>query len=242
MLLLFVNDRVSSDTGDRETLANDRCYFVPRPLPRYSLSSSVSWLSQQLAALFEKVWSWVSGAKLHQMPEHSPSTPPSVLKQAIKAVPAVKYALGIGGQYKREPCEDEGRTSECALRSRRSLGKQTAPRDTVRIGCTSWSEKSYVAAGRFLLLFSEAGWQIEENKVFRMEPQIPIVGVAIATRTAVDEPKEPLPPHLGRWRLMDESHKTIYWAFHSTDIPVGGATDNTLKEGTLGIYFGSEPQ
>jgi len=122
------------------------------------------------------------------------------------------------------------------------LSAQTAPRDTVRIGCTSWSEKSCVAAGRFLLLLSEAGWQIEENKVFRMEPQIPIVGVAIATRTAADEPKEPLPPHLGRWRLMDESNKTIYWAFHSIDIPVGGATDNTLKEGTLGIYFGSEPQ
>jgi hypothetical protein len=93
-----------------------------------------------------------------------------------------------------------------------------------------------------LLLFSEAGWQIEENKVFRMEPQIPIVGVAIATRIPADEPKEPLPPHLGRWRKMDESHKTIYWAFHSIDIPVGSATDNTLKEGTLGIYFGSEPQ
>ncbi len=38
------------------------------------------------------------------------------------------------------------------------------------------------------------------------------------------------------------SNKTIYWAFRSLDIPVGGATDNTLKDGTLGIYFGSEPQ
>jgi hypothetical protein len=91
-------------------------------------------------------------------------------------------------------------------------------------------------------LFSEAGWQIEESKVFRMEPQIPIVGVAIATHAPADEPKDPLPPHMGRWRKMDESHKTIYWAFHSTDIPIGAATDNTLKDGTLGIYFGSEPQ
>jgi hypothetical protein len=122
------------------------------------------------------------------------------------------------------------------------LSAQTAPRDTVRIGCTSWSEKSCVAAGKFLLLFSEAGWQIEENKVFRMEPQIPIVGVAITTRAPTDESKEPLPPHLGRWRKMDESHQTIYWALRSIDIPVGAATDNTLKEGTLGIYFGSEPQ
>lgn len=122
------------------------------------------------------------------------------------------------------------------------LSAQTAPRDTVRIGCTSWSEKSCVAAGRFLLLFSEAGWQIEESKVFRLEPQIPIVGVAIATRAAANEPKEPLPPHLGRWRLMDESHKTIFYAFRSIDIPSTGTTDDTLKDGALGIYFGSEPQ
>jgi hypothetical protein len=122
------------------------------------------------------------------------------------------------------------------------LSAQTAPRDTLRIGCTSWSEKSCIAAGRFLLLLSEAGWQIEGNRVFRLEPSIPIVGVSIATRVPADESKEPLPPHLGRWRLMDESHKTIYWAFRSTDIPVGSATDDTLKDGTLGIYFGSEPQ
>lgn len=31
------------------------------------------------------------------MPGDNPSTPPSVLKQAINAVPAVKYALGVGG-------------------------------------------------------------------------------------------------------------------------------------------------
>jgi hypothetical protein len=122
------------------------------------------------------------------------------------------------------------------------LSAQTAPRDTLRIGCTSWSEASCVAAGTFLLLFSQAGWQIEDNKVFRLEPQIPIVGVAIVTRTPSDEPKEPLPPHLGRWRLMDESHKTIYWAFHSLSIPVNAGSDESLKDGTLGIYFGPEPK
>jgi hypothetical protein len=31
------------------------------------------------------------------MTEHNLVTPPSILKEAIKAVPAVKYALGIGG-------------------------------------------------------------------------------------------------------------------------------------------------
>src|SRR5258707_13771063 len=61
----------------------------PRPCRGYR--------NKRVAALFEKAWSWVSGAKLHQMPDDNPSTPPSVLKQAIKAVPAVKYALGIGG-------------------------------------------------------------------------------------------------------------------------------------------------
>ncbi len=122
------------------------------------------------------------------------------------------------------------------------LSAQIARRDTVKIGCTSWSENSCVAAGRFLLLFSQAGWQIEENKVFRLEPQVPIVGVAIATHAPADEPKDPLPPHLGRWRLMDDSNKTIYWAFHSIDIPVSGSTDNSLKDRTIGIYFGSEPK
>ena len=91
-------------------------------------------------------------------------------------------------------------------------------------------------------MFSEAGWQIEGNQVFRLQPQIPIVGVAIATRTPPDEAKEPLPPHLGRWRLMDESHKTIFWVFHSLGIPVSGSSDESLKDGTLGIYFGSEPK
>jgi hypothetical protein len=93
-----------------------------------------------------------------------------------------------------------------------------------------------------LLLLSEAGWQIEQNKVFRLEPQIPIVGVSIATHTAAGQPKEALPPHLGRWHLMDESHKSIYWAFHSIDIPVAGSSDDTLNDGTLGIYFGPEPK
>lgn len=133
-------------------------------------------------------------------------------------------------------------TNEQRERLVKRLSAQTAPRDTLRIGCTSWSETSCLAAGRFLLVFSEAGWQIEENKVFRLEPQIPIVGIAMAAHTPADEPKDPLPPHLGRWRVMDESRKTIYWALQLLNIPVSGATDDTLKDGTIGIYFGSEPK
>jgi hypothetical protein len=124
----------------------------------------------------------------------------------------------------------------------RFLASQTTPHDKLKIGCTTWSEASCVAAGEFLILFSEAGWQIEGNKVFRLEPQIPIVGVAIATRTPADEPKDSLPPHEGRWRRMDDSHQTIYYAFRSLDIPVHGGTDDTVQDGTLGIYFGSEPK
>jgi hypothetical protein len=124
----------------------------------------------------------------------------------------------------------------------RFLASQTTPHDKLRIGCTTWSEASCVAAGEFLILFSSAGWQIEGNRVFRLEPQIPIVGVAITTRTPANEPKDPLPPYQGRWRQMDDSHKAIYSAFHSLDIPVQGGTDDTLQEGTLGIYFGSEPK
>jgi hypothetical protein len=61
----------------------------PRPCQGYR--------NKSVAALFDKLWSGVFGAKLHQMPAGSPSSPPSILKQAINAVPAVKYALGVGG-------------------------------------------------------------------------------------------------------------------------------------------------
>ncbi|HFK1901246.1 hypothetical protein, partial [Pseudomonas aeruginosa] len=38
--------------------------------------------------------------------------------------------------------------------------------DIVRIGCTTWSEESCITAGKFLKLFSEAGWQIDGAQVF----------------------------------------------------------------------------
>jgi hypothetical protein len=131
-------------------------------------------------------------------------------------------------------------TSEQRGRFVKMLAAQTAPKDSVRIGCTSWSETSCIAAGKFLLMFSEAGWQIEGDKVFRLEPQIPIAGVALATHTAPGEPTEKLPPHLGRWRLGDESLKTVFWAFHVLNIPTNGATDDSLQNNSLGIYFGPE--
>ena len=111
------------------------------------------------------------------------------------------------------------------------LSALTVPRDTIRIGCTN--DRSCVAAAKFLLLFREAGWQVEDNKVFRIKPEeVPITGVAIMTYVPANE-------RIGRWHLIDESHKTIYYAFRSIDIPTCGSRDDSLKQGTLGIYFGS---
>ena len=42
----------------------------------------------------------------------------------------------------------------------------TQPRDILRIGCIEWSDEACVAAGKFLILFSEAGWKIDDDKVF----------------------------------------------------------------------------
>jgi hypothetical protein len=110
------------------------------------------------------------------------------------------------------------------------LAAQTTPRDRIRIGCTS--NISCIAAERFLLLFREAGWQIEGNKVFRLEWQLGITGVAIVTYPPADG--------AGRWHLIDESHRTIYYAFRSIDVPTCGSRDNSLRQGTLGIYFGTD--
>ena len=129
-------------------------------------------------------------------------------------------------------------TTEQRDRFVKMLSAQTAPKDLIRIGCTSWSETSCVAAGEFLLMFSEAGWQIEADKVFRLEPQIPLVGVSLVSRTPPGEPTEKLPPHLGRWRAMDESRQTVFWAFRALNIPINGATDDSLQNNALGIYFG----
>lgn len=123
------------------------------------------------------------------------------------------------------------------------LGKsQSEPRDIIRIGCISWSESACVAAGRFLILFSEAGWTIDSDRVFRLEPQIPIEGMAMVSHVDNASNGRKLPPHLGTWQEMDASQVTIWWAFKQMGIPVSGSGDPSLPKGTLGIYFGPEPQ
>jgi len=113
------------------------------------------------------------------------------------------------------------------------------PRDTVRIGCIAWSESACVAAGKFLILFSEAGWKIDQDHVFRLEPSVPIEGVAIVS---YPEPGEPLPPHLGRWHKMSASQVTIWTTFNQLGVAISGSSDASLPPtGVTGIYFGPEP-
>lgn len=118
---------------------------------------------------------------------------------------------------------------------------QTEERDTLRIGCVAWSEASCLAAGKFLTLFSEAGWKIDSDRVFRMEPNIPVDGMTIAARSDDIANFEKLPPHLGRWASMDQSQTIILMAFKYMDNPVKFSRDPSLPPRTLGIYFGPEP-
>src|SRR6266852_448807 len=121
---------------------------------------------------------------------------------------------------------------------------RSEPRETLRIGCVSWSEESCVVAGKFLLAFSEAGWLIEDKRVFRLEPAVPIEGAAVVSRMSDEDFKkaQALPPHEGRWQKMDASQQTIFWAFRALQIPVGFSPDQSLPSGTIGVYFGPEPR
>src|SRR5476649_2293143 len=89
---------------------------------------------------------------------------------------------------------------------------KTDQRDTLRIGCVTWSEVSCLTAGKFLTVFSEAGWKIDSDRVYKMEPSIPVEGVSIATRGDDLVGLKKLPPHMGRWTAMDESHTIILMA------------------------------
>lgn len=119
---------------------------------------------------------------------------------------------------------------------------QSEQRDTIRIGCIAWSDAACVAAGKFLILFSEAGWTIDSNRVFRMEPEIPIEGMAMVSHTDDVSTLRTLPPHMGIWQSMDASQVRIWAAFTTMGIPVSSSVDPSLPKGKLGIYFGPEPQ
>ncbi len=110
--------------------------------------------------------------------------------------------------------------------------------NTIRVGCISWSERACVAAGQFLLLFSAAGWKIDGDRVFRLEPMIPNEGVFIV---AQPEPGPPLPPHLGRWRKGNDSEIRMFLAFSTIGLIPHLSSDPSLAKGVTGIYFGPEP-
>jgi hypothetical protein len=119
------------------------------------------------------------------------------------------------------------------------LNTQLEPRDTLRVGCISWIAESCVAAGKFLLLFSQAGWKIDSNRVFRFDPAIPPEGVTIAAKAP--RYTDNLPPHLGHWGIMDASQGTFWQTFVWMQIPVGASGDPDMPEGTIGVYFGPVP-
>jgi len=116
--------------------------------------------------------------------------------------------------------------------------KQASPRETLRVGCVSWSERACVGAGTFLIEFSKAGWTIDSKKVFRMNVGIPVSGVSICTNKRVPTS---LPPHLGVWQRMTPSQVTINCALWEIGIPVTGSSDPSLPKGTVGVYFGPGP-
>src|SRR5713226_3649653 len=80
-----------------------------------------------------------------------------------------------------------------------SLKKQTEPKAIIRVGCDDQSEQSCLAAGRFLLAISEAGWEIDSKQVFRMRQTIPKEGISVAWNDKNAEKYKNLPPHEGFW-------------------------------------------
>ncbi|ECQ8978371.1 hypothetical protein ACDT65_000876 [Salmonella enterica subsp. enterica] len=119
---------------------------------------------------------------------------------------------------------------------------QFGQRDKLRIGCVEWSESSCVAAGNFLRLLSEAGWEIDSDAVIRMQPSVPVEGVSIISRgdDLVGLPQ--VPPHMGRWSQSDISYEILAAAFKLMGVPVYFSSDPTLQPGTTGVYFGPKPK
>jgi hypothetical protein len=112
--------------------------------------------------------------------------------------------------------------------------------DVLRIGCLMGSDSACVAAGRFLMVLSEAGWKIDSDRVFQMAAQIPVSGVAIAARPQQARPPN-LPAYKGIWQLSDKSHAKLGRVFTEMGVPVSTVNGPDLAVGTLGVYFGPDP-
>jgi hypothetical protein len=110
--------------------------------------------------------------------------------------------------------------------------------NALKVGCVGWSDRSCAAAGKFIVLLSQAGWTINENHVFRMDTAIPSEGVSIIS---LPEPGPPQPPHLGRWHAMNASEVALMAAFAEMGLKYTGSSDASLPNGVTGVYFGPEP-
>lgn len=177
------------------------------------------WLRSSGAAAFFAIVYFKSPALLEQNPESaSKPVPPTVIDA---------YAVNSSN---RDRYLELFRTG------------QFGQRDKLRIGCVEWSESSCVAAGNFLRLLSDAGWEIDSDAVFRMQPSVPVEGVSIVSRgdDLVGLPK--VPPHMGRWSRSDISYEILTAAFKLMGVPVYFSSDPTLQPGTTGVYFGPKPK
>ena len=165
------------------------------------------------------------------------------ITRKLVALGSLAIAIGTIGAMVKPESQRLYNLTEGRRIKLKSLLQQKEPRATLRIGCVTWSDTACVAAGEFLMVFSEAGWKIDSAKVFRMEAQIPMAGVAIVTRPEPGAEKlPPLPPHLGRWSKMTPSEITTWRALRELDIPIRGSIETDLPDGTMGVYFGPEPQ
>jgi hypothetical protein len=175
---------------------------------------------------------------------------PSIRYGGLAILGICLTALSIDGvltEFRRERAAPEaksirpydlGRDKYKELKA--SLKPPIGKHDLLRFGCVNWSERSCVAAGAFIGLFSEAGWGIDQNKVFRVDTAKPTDGISLVTRTPKEMPDN-LPPHLGWWHTMDQSEQVIWSALTRINVKTAGSYEKELPDGVLGIYFGPEP-
>jgi len=152
----------------------------------------------------------------------------------VKLISPQKPAVHPPPPVVPRPYDLSGERREAFLK----LLKPPARANALRIGCLAWDERACLAAGQFLILFSEAGWTIDGKRVFRMDETVPTLGVSI---TSLPEPGPPLPPHLGRWHVDNCSEVTLTTAFLAMGIQQNGSADASLARGITGVNFGPEP-
>ena len=116
--------------------------------------------------------------------------------------------------------------------------RQDTPMDSIRVGCLASNEDACKAAGKFIVLLSEAGWNVVGNQVYPMAAAIPTEGVTIASRSDDIAGLASPPPHLGRWSSVSTDQLLITMAFRYMDVPLHASTDPGLPDGTIGVYFG----